>query len=169
MPRKPPRRAAAGPQPQSQRHRRPLQVEPDGHLSDWEEWEASYKELDAGIDRYAALKGTLARGAERLLAAFRLSEELGQLAYRVWYFPSLRYDEDQRDNSVNARRQQVQILFAQVEAGGVVVQPRAARRFRSRPCAAWMDDNPDARGSTASRSRISTASRNTCSTRRASG
>src|SRR6476469_7942949 len=78
----------------------------------WEEWEASYKELDAGIDRYAALKGTLAQGAERLLAAFRLSETLGQLAYRVWYFPSLRYDEDQRDNSVNARRQQVKLLFA---------------------------------------------------------
>ena len=41
----------------------------------WEEWEASYKELDAGIDRYAALKGTLAQGADRLLAAFRLSED----------------------------------------------------------------------------------------------
>ncbi|MGH9371310.1 MAG: oligoendopeptidase F, partial [Vicinamibacterales bacterium] len=71
-----------------------------------------YKQLDAGIDRYAALKGTLSQGAERLLAAFQLSEQLGQLAYRVWYFPSLRYDEDQRDNTVNAKRQQVQILFA---------------------------------------------------------
>ena len=68
--------------------------------------------LEAGIERYAALKGTLAQGPDRLLEAFRLSEELGQLAYRVWYFPSLRYDEDQRDNAVNARRQQVQILFA---------------------------------------------------------
>ena len=80
--------------------------------SDWPEWEAAFKKLDSGIDRYAALKGTLAQGAERLLEAFRLSEELGQLAYRVWYFPSLRYDEDQRDNGVNARRQQVQLLFA---------------------------------------------------------
>ena len=78
----------------------------------WEAWEAGYKQLEAGIDRYAALKGTLAGGADRLLEAFRLSEELGQLAYRVWYFPSLQYDEDQRDNTVNARRQQVQILFA---------------------------------------------------------
>jgi oligoendopeptidase F len=78
----------------------------------WDAWEASYKQLDAGIDRYAALKGTLKEGPDRVLAAFRLSEELGQLAYRVWYFPSLRYDEDQRDNTVNARRQQVQILFA---------------------------------------------------------
>src|SRR6187401_312011 len=79
---------------------------------DWDAWDAGYKRLDAGIERYAGLKGTLAGGPDRLLAAFRLSEELGQLAYRVWYFPSLRYDEDQRDNTVNAKRQQVQILFA---------------------------------------------------------
>jgi oligoendopeptidase F len=78
----------------------------------WPEWEAAYKRLESGIERYAALQGTLAGGPERLLDAFKLSEELGQLAYRVWYFPSLRYDEDQRDNTVNARRQQVQILFA---------------------------------------------------------
>jgi len=79
---------------------------------DWEAWQAAYRQLESGIDRYSALKGTLAGGAESLLTAFRLSEELGQLAYRVWYFPSLRYDEDQRDNTVSARRQQVQILFA---------------------------------------------------------
>ena len=79
---------------------------------DWDAWDAGYKRLEAGIEKYAGLKGTLGGGADRLLAAFRLSEELGQLAYRVWYFPSLRYDEDQRDNAVNAKRQQVQILFA---------------------------------------------------------
>jgi oligoendopeptidase F len=78
----------------------------------WEAWEAAYKQLEAGIERYAALKGTLAKGPSQLLDAFRLSEELGQLAYRVWYYPSLQYDQDQRDNTVNARRQQVQILFA---------------------------------------------------------
>jgi oligoendopeptidase F len=78
----------------------------------WEEWESAYQKFEAGIGRFAALKGTLANGPDRLLEAFKLSEELGQLAYRVWYFPSLRYDEDQRDNSVNAKRQQVQILFA---------------------------------------------------------
>ncbi len=81
-------------------------------FSSWEAWEAGYKQLDAGIERYAALKGTLAAGADRLLEAFTLSEDLGQLAYRVWYYPSLQYDEDQRDNTVSAKRQQVQILFA---------------------------------------------------------
>jgi oligoendopeptidase F len=81
---------------------------------DWETWEAGYKELEAGIAKYAALKGTLEGGPDKLLTAFRLSEQLGQLAYRVWYYPSLQYDEDQRDNGINAKRQQVQILFARL-------------------------------------------------------
>jgi oligoendopeptidase F len=78
----------------------------------WEAWDGAYKQLEGGVDRYPSLKGTLSQGPEALLTAFRLSEELGQLAYRVWYYPSLQYDEDQRDNTINARRQQVQILFA---------------------------------------------------------
>jgi len=78
----------------------------------WSAWDAAYKTLESGVERYATLKGTLANGPENLLKAFKLSEELGQLAYRVWYYPSLQYDEDQRDNTINARRQQVQILFA---------------------------------------------------------
>ena len=78
----------------------------------WEEWDGGFARLESGIAQYAALKGTLAGGPDRLLAAFKLSEELGQLAYRVWYYPSLRYDEDQRDNTINAKRQKVQLLFA---------------------------------------------------------
>ncbi|HXW04170.1 MAG TPA: oligoendopeptidase F [Vicinamibacterales bacterium] len=108
----------ATPEPPTVRSRRREEI-PDRfkwNLADifasWGDWDAAYKTLDAGIDRYAALKGTLASGPARLLETFRLSEELGQLAYRVWYYPSLRYDEDQRDNAVNAKRQQVQILFA---------------------------------------------------------
>jgi oligoendopeptidase F len=81
-------------------------------FQNWEAWDAAYKQLEAGINKYAELKGTLSKGSASLLEAFRQSEALGQLAYRVWYFPSLQYDEDQRDNTINARRQQVQILFA---------------------------------------------------------
>ena len=79
---------------------------------DWETWEQARAELDRRIDDYAALKGTLGRGYERMLSAYRLNDELGQLAYRVYFFVSLKFDEDQRDNTVNARRQQVQALVA---------------------------------------------------------
>ena len=78
----------------------------------WPAWETALAELERRIGEYAALKGTLGRGPDQLLAAYRLNDELGQLAYKVYFYPSLKYDEDQRDNQVNARRQQVQALMA---------------------------------------------------------
>jgi oligoendopeptidase F len=79
---------------------------------DWDAWERARAELERRIGEFAALKGTLGRGPDQLLAAFRLNDDLGQLAYKVYFYPSLRYDEDQRDNQINARRQQVQALIA---------------------------------------------------------
>src|SRR3954464_7562041 len=109
---------------------------------DWSAWEDGYKQLEAGIARYAALKGTLSGGPDRLLEAFKLSEEMGQLAYRVWYYPSLQYDEDQRDNTINAKRQQVQILFARLGQAESWFNPE----LLSIPLAkvrGWMDASPE--------------------------
>src|SRR3954452_15686978 len=114
----------------------------DDIFPDWATWEAGYKTLEAMIPQYAALKGSLSGGANRLLDAFRLSEEMGQLAYRVWYFPSLQYDEDQRDNGVNAKRQQVQILFARLGQAESWFNPE----LLSIPLAkvrGWMDASPE--------------------------
>jgi oligoendopeptidase F len=79
---------------------------------DWDEWTGLYRQLADGIERLKAFEGTLGRGGAELLAAFKAQDAVGALMYRVWYFASLHYDQDQRDNEVNARRQQVQILFA---------------------------------------------------------
>src|ERR1035437_5850678 len=106
----------------------------------WEEWDAAYKRLEGGVDRYAALKGTLAQGPGSLLKSFRLSEELGQLAYRVWYYPSLQYDEDQRDNTVNAKRQQVQILFARWRQAESWFSPELLQ-IPLETVRAWMDQH----------------------------
>jgi oligoendopeptidase F len=108
----------------------------------WDAWQAAYATLDAGIDRYARLKGTLADGPDSLLKAFRLSEELGQLAYKVWYFPSLLYDTDQRDNTVNAKRQQVQILFARWKQAESWFNPELLA-IPLETVRQWMAGNPD--------------------------
>jgi oligoendopeptidase F len=110
----------------------------------WQEWEAAFQQLAGRIEEFAALKGTLASGPTALLRAFRLSDELGQLAYRVWYFPSLKYDEDQRDNTVNARRQQVQILFARWKQAAAWFNPELLAISLS-TVRAWMDANPELR------------------------
>lgn len=81
-------------------------------FTDWAEWESGYGELDRGIEGMRALEGTLASGGEHLLRALKTQDTLGQLAYRVYYFTVLRFDEDQRDNNINARKQQVQLLLA---------------------------------------------------------
>ena len=87
------------------------------HLADifpsWEAWREAYDDLGARVQAYAVRKGTLGSGPAALLGALRESDTMGQLAYKVWYFASLTHDEDQRDNQIGARRQQVQLLFAQ--------------------------------------------------------
>ena len=78
----------------------------------WTAWEAGLSEFERKLTGYVELRGTLGQGPERLLPAFRLEDDLGQLSYKLWHYASLTYDQDQRDNSANARRQRVQILFA---------------------------------------------------------
>src|SRR5215510_12625756 len=92
-------------------------------FADWGEWQAAYEKLETQIGAYAALQGTLSKGADQLLAAMKLSDDIGQLTYKVWYFAGLKYDEDQRDNQVNARRQQVQILFAKASQASAWFNP----------------------------------------------
>ncbi len=98
------------------RERRELPAIDTWNLDDifpsWDTWDESYKTLEQNINAYAQRQGTLARGADSLLDALRASDELGQLAYKVYYFTSLHYDEDQRDNDANAKRQRVQLLLA---------------------------------------------------------
>ncbi|MDE3156606.1 MAG: oligoendopeptidase F [Acidobacteriota bacterium] len=90
---------------------------------DWAAWEQAYQRFEQGIAQYAALQGTLGQGGARLLEALRLDDELGQLAFRLWYFAALCYDQDQRDNTVNARRQQVEILFARQQQESAWFKP----------------------------------------------
>lgn len=109
---------------------------------DWDEWAASYRQLDATIEAFKSFQGTLAQGPERLLAAFRAMDEMGVLSYRVWYFASLHYDQDQRDNGINARRQQVQILFARQQQASSWFNPEVLaiplERIRG-----WLDANAE--------------------------
>jgi oligoendopeptidase F len=111
-------------------------------FDDWASWKAAYDELEARIAEYAALQGTLALGPERLLHALKLSDAIGQLTYKVWYFASLWYDQDQRDNQINARRQQVQILFAKAGQASAWFNPELLQ-IPLATVQQWMADHRD--------------------------
>ena len=108
---------------------------------DWASWDTARAALERRVGEYAALKGTLGHGPDRLLAFYQLNDELGQLAYKVYFYPSLRYDEDQRDNQVNARRQKVHALMARWQQETSWFSPEllgiALETVRR-----WMDEQP---------------------------
>ena len=80
--------------------------------SDWAAWERDLNNLEAMMDKYVTLKGTLANGPEALLKAFTMREKLGLLADRVQTYAGLVRALDNRDNEVYAKLQQVEILFS---------------------------------------------------------
>jgi oligoendopeptidase F len=108
---------------------------------DWTAWKAGFDELEGKIAAFADLRGTLEAGADRLLAAYNLRDEVGQLEYKVWYFASLWYDQDQRDNEINAKRQQVQILFAKDAQASAWFDPELLK-IPLTTVQRWMDESP---------------------------
>ena len=107
----------------------------------WEAWQEGYARLQQDIAAYGRRKGTLGRSADDLLDALTANDAMGQLAYRVWYFVSLAHDEDQRDNKANARRQQVQLLFAQWRQETAWFNPELLA-VPLDTIRAWMDASP---------------------------
>ena len=107
----------------------------------WEAWDAAMADLDRQIGAFGAFAGTLGQGGTQLRAALEAHDAIGQLSYRVWYYPSLAHDQDQRDNASAAKRQRVQLIFAKLEQATswfnpeVLTIPLASVR-------AWMDADP---------------------------
>ncbi len=108
----------------------------------WEAWEAGFAALQQAVSTYATRKGSLGRSAADLLEALQASDAMGQQAYRVWYYAALAHDEDQRDNDVSARRQQVQLLFAAWRQATAWFNPELLT-VPLDTLRAWMDASPD--------------------------
>jgi oligoendopeptidase F len=109
---------------------------------DWDEWQRQYDQLDASIQAFKARQGTLAQGPASLLGAYRAMDDMGALSYRVWYYAALQYDEDQRNNEINAKRQQVQILFAREQQASAWFNPELLA-IPIETVRGWLDANPD--------------------------
>lgn len=132
--------------PGAPRSRSEVPVEERWNLADiypsWEAWRDDYDDLAARIRAYQSRRGTLASGAAVLLDALRASDAMGQLAYKIWYYASLAHDEDQRDNQIGARRQQVQLLFAQWRQSTAWFNPELLAILLE-TLRAWMDTDAD--------------------------
>lgn len=81
----------------------------------WDAWEAGLKSMEAKMDAFAAMKGTLKSGPDAVLKAYRAFDEIGQLQYLVYRYPQLQRDVDTRDQSIAGRFQRVGAVFAKFD------------------------------------------------------
>jgi oligoendopeptidase F len=78
----------------------------------WDAWSAAVKEMEARMDTFAALKGSLSQGPAAVLRAYQLFDDIGQLQYKVYRYPQLQRDVDLRNNEIAGKLQRVQAVFA---------------------------------------------------------
>jgi len=90
---------------------------------DWAAWEAGMKELDARMDAFVKLEGTLARGPDALLNAIESLDEIGKLQDRLYSYPQLQRDVDTRDQAVAGRFQRMRAVFAKFDTASAWFTP----------------------------------------------
>jgi len=137
---------AVSPSRPATRNRQEIPVESTWDLSaifpDAEAWRDALRRLQDMMDSYQQFKGTLADGPDRLLAANRLSDELGQLAYRVHQYPSLTLSTDTRDNRVQGMLEEVRIAMSRFRQATAWYTPELLE-IPEETMARWLDDNPE--------------------------
>ncbi len=75
---------------------------------DWTAWESDLARLESGIDRLAALQGSLSQGPAALVVAYALIDDLMVTMLKLHRYAQLTRDTDSRDNVIGARLQQSQ-------------------------------------------------------------
>ncbi|WP_101260939.1 oligoendopeptidase F [Labilibaculum filiforme] len=78
----------------------------------WEDWEADFKAIEADMQKIVSYKGTLGKSASNLLKLMHTQESLMKKAYKVYQFVSFQSTVDTRNMELQAKLQQVGLLFA---------------------------------------------------------
>ena len=111
-------------------------------FNNWDEWKTALKQVSAKMDEIVALKGTLKKGPQQLLKAMKLQDEMGILSYKVYQYPALMKDVDNRNTDIGAKLQQVQILFSKFGTATAWINPEILT-IPEETMHKWIDQTPD--------------------------
>ena len=81
----------------------------------WAAWDAAMLDMEARMDAFAKLKGSLAQGPAAVLKAYRDFDDIGKQQYLVYRYPQLQRDVDTRDQAMAGRFQRVGAVFAKFD------------------------------------------------------
>jgi oligoendopeptidase F len=108
----------------------------------WEEWEADLERCRELMDEFVEMRGTLSEGPEHVRDAYKLNDKVGMLAYKLYRYPMLSYDTDQRNNELLGRIQRVQNLFAEFGTKTAWFDPELLS-IDEDTMMSWVDESPD--------------------------
>jgi len=89
----------------------------------WEAWQKDFERLKKEVDKLKVLHGTLGKSAENLLTAFLKNEEVDKLSHKVYAYPALQKSTDNRENSFQAKLQEVMQFFAVMQTATSWIAP----------------------------------------------
>ena len=78
----------------------------------WESWQSDFDILKKEVDEIKAMQGSLGKSADNLLAAFLKHDKIEKQSYKIYAYPALQKSTDNRDNTVQAKLQEVTQFFA---------------------------------------------------------
>ncbi len=78
----------------------------------WDAWEAALKDMEAKMDAFPKLQGTLAQGPEAVLKAYRAFDEIGMMQDKVYLYTALQRDVDLRNQDIGGKFQRVGAIGA---------------------------------------------------------
>jgi len=110
--------------------------------SNWDEWEAGLKEMEAKMETITTFKGKLKEDVKNLIAAKKLEDEIGILSYKVYRYPQLTLDTDTRNQDAGSKLQQVQIVFAKFGTATSWVNPEILE-IPWTTMEGWLKDNQE--------------------------
>ena len=105
-------------------------------------WNNAYSELEKKMDEIVKLKGTLGKGPNELLKAFKLQDELNILSAKVYSYASLNLDADTRNQQAAADLQKISITMNNYETAISWINPELLR-IPLETIRKWMADLPE--------------------------
>jgi oligoendopeptidase F len=88
-----------------------------------EAWERDVARLDGMLPKAAALEGAIGQGANKLLQALTLRDEIFNLLYSLYVYASLRKDSDSTDPAGQALDERAGSLVARISAALAFIEP----------------------------------------------
>ncbi|HEU5098634.1 MAG TPA: oligoendopeptidase F [Roseiflexaceae bacterium] len=109
--------------------------------TDTEAWERDVARLDGMLPEVAALQGTIDQGADKLLRALTLRDEVFNTLYSLYVYASHRKDSDSTDPSGQALDERAGSLVARISAALAFIEPEILA-VPQETISSWLDQEP---------------------------